>query len=211
MEIEGDSITQACQSKTKCNVNNNLCGSELNIVLEQLDYSKKNNKNLLIACTQEQQTFDKLAEDNNFESPKTFNIREYAGWSKESKKTTPKISALINTAVKKTKQTPSLTLESSGRCFVYVDYKKGINSLEIAADFCLKLSTYLGVTLMISNCEDDVFLEPKNYKITKGSIKKAQGYFTKFKLEINDFSEALPSSKSNLEFGDFFKEVDTGG
>ena len=209
MEIDGESITQGCQSKTKCNVNTNLCGSELNVVLEELENSKKNNKNLFVACTQEQQTFEKLAEDNNFDAPKTFNIREYAGWSKESKKSTPKIAALINSATKKIKLTPSLALESSGRCFVYVDYKKGNNSLEIAADFCLKLSAHLGVTLMISNCDDDIFLDAKNYKITKGSIKKAQGYFTQFKLEINDFSEALPSSKSNLGFGDFFKEVDT--
>ena len=88
MEIDGESITQGCQSKTKCNVNTNLCGSELNVVLEELENSKKNNKNLFVACTQEQQTFEKLAEDNNFDAPKTFNIREYAGWSKESKKST---------------------------------------------------------------------------------------------------------------------------
>ena len=121
MEIDGEIITQGCQSKTKCNVNTNLCGSELNVVLEDLENSKKNNKNLFVACTQEQQTFEKLAEDNNFDAPKTFNIREYAGWSKESKKSTPKIAALINSATKKIKLTPSLTLESSGRCFVYVD------------------------------------------------------------------------------------------
>jgi hypothetical protein len=41
MEIDGERITQGCQSNTKCNVNNNLCGSELNVVLEQLEYSKK--------------------------------------------------------------------------------------------------------------------------------------------------------------------------
>ena len=83
MEIDGESITQGCQSKTNCNVNNNLCGSELNVVLEELENSKRDNKNLFVACTQEQQTFEKLAEDNNFNAPKTFNIREYAGWSKD--------------------------------------------------------------------------------------------------------------------------------
>jgi hypothetical protein len=45
--------------------------------------------------------FEKLAEDNNFDAPKTFNIREYAGWSKESKKSTPKITTLINMQLKK--------------------------------------------------------------------------------------------------------------
>ena len=209
MEIDGDAISKACDSTSKCDVHSNLCGSQLDLVLEQLNIAKESEKNLFIACTQEQQTFEQTAEENNFEIPITFNIREYAGWSKESKKTTPKISALINSSVKKTKKTPSLTLESSGRCFVYVDASNGNDSLDTAANFCQKLSSHLGVTLMISNDKGEFFTENKNYRITKGSIKKAQGYFSKFKLEINDFSESLKSSKSELLFGDFFREVDT--
>ena len=96
MEIDGDAISKACDSTSKCDVHSNLCGSQLNLVLEQLNIAKESKKNLFIACTQEQQTFEQTAEENNFEIPITFNIREYAGWSKESKKTTPKISALIN-------------------------------------------------------------------------------------------------------------------
>ena len=143
-----------------------------------------------------EQTFEKIAEENNLPAPTTFNIREYAGWSKEGKKSIPKISSLINSAFENIKQTPSLTLESSGRCFVYVDHNKGDTSVEIAADLCKKLANHLGVTLMISNFKNDLILEPSNYKITKGNIKNAQGYFTQFKLEINDFSESLASSKS---------------
>mgnify|MGYP007111544363 CR=1 FL=1 len=48
MEIDGETISQGCQTNTKCNVKNKLCRTELNVVLEQLEYSKKNNKNLLI-------------------------------------------------------------------------------------------------------------------------------------------------------------------
>ena len=79
--------------------------------------------------------FEKVADENNFQAPKTFNIREYAGWSKESKKSVPKISALINSSVNETKKTPSLTLNSLGRCFVYTNYKNGEDSLGIAFDF----------------------------------------------------------------------------
>jgi hypothetical protein len=196
MDIDGEAIGKACGSTSKCDVYDNLCGAQLNLVLEQLKSTKENNKNLFIACTQEQHTFEQLAEENDFDAPKTFNIREYAGWSKENNNLTPKISSLINSSMKNTKQTPSLTLESSGRCFVYVDASNGDDSLEIAADFCQKLSSHLGVTLMISNDKGDFFTEIKNFKITKGSIKKAQGYFSKFKIEISDFSEILKSSKS---------------
>ena len=209
MKIDGDALSKACSSETTCNVNHNLCGSELNVVLDQLKETQISNKNLLIACTQEQKTFDQIAEENNFETPKTFNIREYAGWSKESEKSIPKISSLIHSSLQKNKQTPSLTLESSGRCFVYVDSNKGEKSIEVAFDLCKKLTSHLGVTLMISNIKDDLILEPNDFKITKGYIKKAQGYFTQFKLEINDFAESLPSSKSTINFGDFYSKVDT--
>ena len=209
MEIDEEALSKCCNLENKCKVYNNLCGSEIDVVLEQITSSDKENKNLLIACTQQEEVFENLAEENNLQPPGTFNIREYAGWSKEGEKTIPKMAALIKSSAKKIIKTPSLTLNSSGRCFVYTNYKNGESSLEIAYDFCKKLSQHLGVTLMITNCEDEVILEPQNFKITKGNISKAQGYFSQFKLEINDFSEALPSSKSNIEFGDFFKSVDT--
>ena len=47
----------------------------------------------------------------------------------KSKKSVPKISALINSSVNETKKTPSLTLNSLGRCFVYTNYKNGDDSL----------------------------------------------------------------------------------
>jgi len=209
MDIDDEALSKACKLESKCKIHNNLCGSELDVVLDQLKVGNKENKNLLIACTQQEEVFENLAEENNFQPPGTFNIREYAGWSKESKKSVPKISALINSSVNETKKTPSLTLNSLGRCFVYTNYKNGDDSLGIAFDFCKKLNKHLGVTLMISNCEDEIVLEPQNFKITKGNINRAQGYFSQFQLDINNFSEALPSSKSNMTFGDFFKSVDT--
>ena len=66
MKIDGGALSKACSSDTACNVYNNLCGSELNVVLDQLKETQNSNKNLLIACTQEQKTFDELAEENNF-------------------------------------------------------------------------------------------------------------------------------------------------
>jgi len=209
MKIDEDALSKSCKLEKKCKVYSNLCGSELDTVSEQMTSSNEENKELLIACTQQEEVFEKLAEKNNFQAPKTFNIREYAGWSKEGEKTIPKMAALINSSVKKILKTPSLTLNSLGRCFIYTNYKNGDNSLEVAYDFCKKLSQHLGVTLMIANCEEEIILEPQNFKITKGNINKAQGYFSQFKLEINDFSEALPSSKSNIEFGEYFKSVDT--
>ena len=109
MDIDDEALSKACQLESKCKIHNNLCGSELDVVLDQLKVGNKENKNLLIACTQQEEVFENLAEENNLQPPGTFNIREYAGWSKEGKKSVPKISALINSSVNETKKTPSLT------------------------------------------------------------------------------------------------------
>ena len=119
MKIDEEALSKSCKLENKCKVHSNLCGSELDIVLEQITSSNEENKNLLIACTQQEEIFEKVADENNFQAPKTFNIREYAGWSKEGEKTIPKMAALINSSVKKILKTPSLTLNSLGRCFIY--------------------------------------------------------------------------------------------
>merc|ERR1712086_395377 len=86
MSIDGTELSTLCKSTSNCTVENNLCGSDINVVLEALNEAKNNDKNLLIACTQETKTFELLAEENNLPAPTTFNIREHAGWSKEEKK-----------------------------------------------------------------------------------------------------------------------------
>ena len=83
MEIDEEALSKCCNLENKCKVYNNLCGSEIDVVLEQITSSDKENKNLLIACTQQEEVFENLAEENNLQPPGTLNIREYAGWSKE--------------------------------------------------------------------------------------------------------------------------------
>ena len=46
MEIDGEAISKACSSASKCDVYDNLCGTQLDLVLEQLKTTKENNKNL---------------------------------------------------------------------------------------------------------------------------------------------------------------------
>ena len=84
MQIDGDKLGKACGSNS-CTIYNNLCNQELTIVDEALKLSKEKQTNLTIACTQETKTFESYAEDKKFPNPKTFNIRENSGWSKEGK------------------------------------------------------------------------------------------------------------------------------
>ena len=70
-KIDEEVLSKSCKLENKCKIYNNLCESELDVVSEQMTLSSKENKSLLIACTQQEEVFEKVAEENNFEVPKT--------------------------------------------------------------------------------------------------------------------------------------------
>ena len=208
MDIDGDKLEKACGASA-CTVYNNLCNQELSIVGEALKESKEKQTNLSIACTQETKTFESYAEENNFPNPKTFNIREISGWSKEGKNSIPKMSTLIKHAQEINYPTPSLNLISHGRCLVYFELKNNETELEEVKNYCEKLSAHLGVTLLITNYTPTTFEKSISYQLCKGKIISTHGYFSNFKLTIDGFSEFKPSSKSNFDFMDDADGVET--
>ena len=58
MDIDDEALSKACQLESKCKIHNNLCGSELDVVLDELKVGNKENKKLLIACTQQEDIFE---------------------------------------------------------------------------------------------------------------------------------------------------------
>ena len=208
MDINGDKLGKACGTSS-CTVYSSLCDQELNVVGEALKKSKEDQSNLSIACTQETKTFESYAEEKNFLHPKTFNIRELSGWSKEGKNSTPKMSALIKHSQEFDYPTPSLNLISHGRCLVYFELKNNEIELEEVKNFCEKLSSHLGVTLLISNYTPTAFEKNISYQLCKGKINSINGHFSNFKAIIDRFSEFKRSSKSNFDFMDDSDGVET--
>ncbi len=199
MKIDGEKLAKAC-NVSSCEVYTNLCNSELEIVGNKLKDAKERNSKIKIACTQEIETFEKFSEENDFEPPETFNIRELSGWSKEGHKTIPKMSALIKHAQEKKYTTPSLNLVSHGRCLVYFDLKDNLEHLDEIAKFCSKLSRHLGITLLIKNYTQINYNNNFKYQVCIGTIKSVAGYFSNFKINIDGFSKLKPSSKSDIAF-----------
>jgi len=193
MKIDGEKLAKSCGTSS-CNVYSNLCNQELSVVEEELIKSKENNKNLSIACTQELKTFEALAEEKKLPFPKTFNIRELSGWSKEGHESTPKMSAIIKHSLEKSYPTPSLNLISHGRCLVYFEYKNNQSELDEVKSFCEKLTNHLGITLLISNYQLADFEKNISYQLCKGEIVKVNGYFSNFTIIIDKFSEFKASS-----------------
>jgi hypothetical protein len=81
-------------------VHQSLCRQEVGSFLKALDGSEA----LVVACTQEGALFGELAAqaDKPLIAPLRFvNIREVAGWTQESKQSTPKIAALLALEVRR--------------------------------------------------------------------------------------------------------------
>ena len=132
-----------------------------------------------------------------------FNIRETAGWSKNAKKSSAKISSLILDASKvaSSNQTSrSLSFKSEGRCLIYGQSDAVLHVSEYLSDF-------LGVSAMLTDIDDVSPPKNNNFNILSGKIVSLSGYFCNFDVKINDFSEALPHSKNKLLFGDTSQDV----
>ncbi len=198
MPIDGKALAKACGA-TGADVAQSLCRSQTDRVLRALEGDAP----LAIACTQEKDVFMALAEDAGKPEPDFFNIRERAGWSDEAAKTTPKMAALIADAMMEGPAPASMSLVSHGRCLIY---GKGEEALELGR----KLKDDLGVTIMITDPAGATVDAALASLVVTGRITSAQGSFTRFNITIDDFAEALPSSRDEWTFEPASNGVETG-
>ena len=84
MPLDGKAINEACgQADAGSDVATSLCRAQqdrLAAAMEALGADEQ----LLVACTQEEKTFEEIASELGKPAPQTINIREMAGWSDEA-------------------------------------------------------------------------------------------------------------------------------
>ena len=203
MPLDTKKITTGCELDEEVKIYNSLCTDQIDIVESALEKKSDKKKPLAIACTQQEKLFTELAEETNQETPFFFNIRETAGWSKNAKKSSAKISSLILDAskiVSSNQTSRSLSFKSEGRCLIYGKSDAVLHVSEYLSDF-------LGVSAMLTDIDDVSPPKNNNFNILSGKIVSLSGYFCNFDVKINDFSEALPHSKNKLLFGDTSQDV----
>ena len=198
MPIDGKALAKACGA-SGADVATSLCRNQTDRVLRALE----ENDRIAIACTQERNVFNALAEDLGKPEPDVFNIRERAGWSDEAARATPKIAALIADAMMEGRAPASMSLVSHGRCLIY---GKGEEALELGRN----LKDDLGVTVMITDPGGATVDAAMASLVVTGRITSAVGSFTKFNITIDDFAEALPSSRNEWMFEPASNGVETG-
>ena len=172
-------------------VHTHLCRSGIGAFEKALGDNR--DTQLCVGCTQESALFSEVAAELNFPEPIYFNIREKAGWSKDAKKVSPKVAALIGLANQEQKPARVKTITSDGLCLV-------IGSGQSTLDAAILLNKKLSVSLLLTKPDDIVLPHHLEFPVFCGKLISASGTFSRFEVIIDGYASMLPSSKSGIEF-----------
>jgi ferredoxin len=189
MPLDADAVRRGCRSEATAA--KQLCRAEL----DRFRTIAAQDAPLTVACTQEARLFSEVAEETGRKSPIQFaNIREAAGWSSEAARSGPKTAALLAAAAEPMPAVPYVELESGGVILIC-----GRDETAVGAGNLLK--DHLDVTVLI---EPPAAIAPPRiavFPVAKGKVRNAKGHFGAFEVIVDDFAQALPSSRGVLAFG----------
>jgi heterodisulfide reductase subunit A-like polyferredoxin len=169
MSPDAKTVGKACQGAT-IRTASHLCRTETSLFA---DLAAKDGK-LIIGCTQEAPLFQDLAEDNGLNASLTFvNIRETAGWSKEGKKTGPKMAALIAAATIGMSPVTPVTLQSNGVVLI-------LGRDQTAVDVSAKLAGRMDVTVILQSLDGIMPPRSAEFPIRQGRARTASGWLGAF-------------------------------
>ena len=115
MVLDAKALGSALASRSPLTIHTELCRRQAGAFSEAV-----RNGDCLVACTQEAPLFAELAQQAGAKHELKFvNIRESAGWSRESRQATPKIAALLAMALlPEPEPVPSVSYRSGGQLLV---------------------------------------------------------------------------------------------
>jgi ferredoxin len=169
MALDAKALAAALKLKQPIRMHTELCRKEAGSFEEALK-----DESCVVACTQEAPLFSELAEAANATTELKFiNIREYAGWSKEGAKATPKIAALLALAdLPEPEPVPGVSYKSDGELLI-------VGPAGAAISWAEKLAGQLGVNVLITNQQGELPAE-RRYPVWSGKVKSVKGYLGAF-------------------------------
>ena len=188
MPLDTEAIHRGCRDATTAT---QLCRGEF----DRFRSIAAQDGPLTIACTQEAKLFsDAAANAGSTAAIKFANIRENAGWSSEAAGAGPKMAALLAAAAEPAPEVSFVELESGGTILIC-----GRDETALEAGKLLK--DHLDVTVLIE--PPAAILPPRGseFPVAKGKVRTARGHLGAFEVAVDQFAQALPSSRGALEFG----------
>ena len=176
MALDASAIVRALKSSAPVTIHTELCRREVAAFNEALQGG-----DCLVACTQEAPLFAELAEQAGAKHELKFvNIRETAGWSKESGQVTPKVAALLAAAMlPEPEPVPSVSYRSGGQLLI-------IGPAEVAVQWAERLKDRLEVSVLAIDGADAgpraELPAVRGYPVWSGKLKSVSGYLGAFEV-----------------------------
>jgi ferredoxin len=166
----------------KCSrVHTALCTTELGDAAALLE-----NGSALIACQQERQVFEELAEELAAQPPAFIDLRDRAGWTEDGAKATAKMAALLADFALTPPPLKMLDLQSEGQCLI-------LGSETVALKAAARLSEVLSVTVLLDHAED--LPTRRDFDVVIGQLKSVTGGLGQFELRIDALQMPLPGGR----------------
>jgi ferredoxin len=188
MPLDRGAVGKACRG-ANVETARQLCRMEL----ERFRNIAASSGELTIGCTQEAPLFSELLEQDR-RSAAFANIRETAGWSKDSAKAGPKMAALLAAAAEPMPETPFVELSSEGVILIYGRDEQVIEAGKLLAE-------HLDITVLIKPGTDIAPPRVTSFPIVRGVIRQAKGFLGTFEITVDNYAAPAPSSRIALTFG----------
>ncbi|MDX1575590.1 MAG: 4Fe-4S dicluster domain-containing protein, partial [Kiloniellales bacterium] len=195
MPLEAEALAETCRkagAEGDLELNTQLCRAQL----DNFERAVKDGEPLLVACTQEAPLFAEVAGELQSEAPLAFlNVRETAGWSDEAAgdNARAKVAALIAAGAVAAEPTPTVAFATSGVCLVYGRDERALEAAK-------QLAGRLDVTVLLKDPGELLPPPVMDVPIFRGTIAQARGHLGAFAINVNGYSPARPSARTQLDF-----------
>ncbi|VAV97387.1 Iron-sulfur cluster-binding protein [hydrothermal vent metagenome] len=147
----------------------------------------------IIACLQERELFEELADELEVEAPNFIDIRDRAGWTDAGANAAPKMAALINDAQMETPGFKMIDVVSEGRCLILGD-------AALAPEAAEQLAEALSVTVLLETPPEDLL--DRRFDVIAGRLKQASGTMGAFALTIDALQQLNPGGRGAFGLSD---------
>ena len=165
------------------------------LCLDQIESAAKaiSDGGAIIACQQERQRFEALADEIGTEIPGFVDLRDRAGWGESGASALPKMAALAAEAALPIPNTKTLDVVSEGTCLI-------IGTADVAVPAAERLSQALAVTILLN--ERDEIHQDGRFDTVLGHLREATGALGGFDLKMDSFQQVIPGGRGSPSLTD---------
>ena len=165
-----------------------LCEGQIDLAAKEISGG-----DVIIACQQERQRFEELAEELEVDTPAFVDLRDRAGWGEGN--VSPKMAALVAEAGLTAfagQMGKSIDIISEGTCLIISGSSGADSVLQAAADLCETLA----VTVLVSNAEHVPI--DRRFDCVVGSVRNATGALGGFTLKIDGLQKIIVGGRGEF-------------